>query len=245
MGATVAGTAVVWVTVYSMGGDKDQKPHTVAVANNATGTLTPANFTCITVPVEAALDSWPATAAMVGAIGAGYYFFAVDPIGVAQRVVTLVTLPETWRPWVAWVPVGGGILWGLVHALLIAGLPWIVTHYRGDSQLTLTPLAAFTTAWLVTSSATRLVDGLLVMPGCPRWVAVLLPLVISVATGMSALLVVGRNRDWPLLQHVLAAARWGNVLGKSSTDAWAAVKPTAPTVPAEVHQVNRTAPNDI
>ena len=71
-------------------------------------------------------------------------------------------------------------------------------------------------AWSIAGATSSIVDGMLMVPDCPLWVAVGLPWAISVVGGMTAQLVLGADGSWPLRQPALAVVRWASVLGKAS-----------------------------
>ena len=135
-------------------------------------------------------------------------------------------VPAAWQAWMpaTWVPVVGGLVWGILLQLLpLFPAPVLIIYLRGRWEAVSLD-ALLGTACLIAGATSRLVDGMLMVPGCPLWVAVWLPWATSVVGGDDRAASTGNGQHLDPAAASVAVAEWASVLGKSAVCCWAAVQ---------------------
>ena len=137
----------------------------------------PGQFADFMQPVDVVIDTWLGAAALNHLVGSTLYTFYVDSISIAQKVVDVLAKDwdvEAWEDWV--LPsyaVVGGCVWGTLLLTFLSLVPARVL--KNSSKTSVSMAAAVSMAVILASAAGKETEGLLVIPGCFPWVAVLAP----------------------------------------------------------------------
>ena len=103
--------------------------------------------------------------------------------------------------------------------------PYASGILRNSSRASLSYAAAVSMVAVIASAAGKSTEGLLVMPGCPPWVAALVPFFCASIGGGLAWLIAGCVGWRWLMDHFVGICSWASVIGRASTVVWGFVKP--------------------